>query len=77
MSQISANPAPAPASTGEALAMLTSAARYLAAADPAAMPAAVQAEALQVLEQAGAAGVAARASILAGEVLPGFRTGIQ
>jgi hypothetical protein len=45
--------------------MLTSAARYLAAADPAAMPAATQAQALQVLEQADAIGVAARTSILA------------
>ena len=63
MSQISATQTPA--STAEALAMLTSAARYLAAADPTAMPAAIQAQALQVLEQADAAGVAARSSILA------------
>jgi len=57
-------PAP-PASTSQALAMLTSAARYLAAADAAQLPAEVQAQCLIALERADAIGTAARASILA------------
>jgi hypothetical protein len=59
-------PAPAPpASTGEALGMLTSAMRYLAAAQATQMPTEVQARCLMTLERADAMGTAARASILA------------
>jgi hypothetical protein len=57
-------PAP-PASTGEALAMLTSAMRYLTAAEATQMPAEVQARCLIALEQLDAIETAARASILA------------
>jgi len=59
-----APPAP-PASTSQALAMLTCAASYLAAADPAQLPAEAQAQCLIALERADAIGTAARASILA------------
>ncbi|MGD0063665.1 MAG: DUF222 domain-containing protein [Streptosporangiaceae bacterium] len=54
-----------PASTGEALAMLTSAMRYLAAADATQMPVSEQAECLQALERSDAIETAARASVLA------------
>jgi len=57
-------PAP-PASTSEALGMLTSALAYLAAADATQMPAEVQAQCLYTLERADAMGTAARASVLA------------
>ncbi len=57
-------PAP-PASTSEALGLLTSAMSYLAAADPTQMPTVIQAQALATLERADAMGTAARASILA------------
>ena len=57
-------PAP-PASTGEALGMLTSAMRYLATAQATQMSAEVQAQCLVTLERADAMGTAARASILA------------
>jgi hypothetical protein len=57
-------PAP-PASTGEALGMLTSAMRYLATAPATQMPAEVQARCLITLEQLDAMGTAARARILA------------
>ena len=53
-----------PASTSEALAMLTSAMRYLAAADPTQLTASEQARCLQRLEQADAIEVAARANVL-------------
>ena len=53
-----------PASAGEALEMLQSAIRYLAAADPTAMTAEEQARCLRVLEQANSAGTAARTSVL-------------
>ena len=53
-----------PASAGDALGMLASAMRYLAVADAAQMAAEVQAQCLKGLEQAAAAGTAARASIL-------------
>jgi hypothetical protein len=56
---------PAPASTAEALAMIRAGMGYLAAADPTAMAAAVQAECLQTLEQLDAVETAARARILA------------
>src|ERR1035441_3592298 len=55
-----------PASTREALAMLTSALGYLAAADATQMPASEQAECLAGLERADAIETAARASILGG-----------
>jgi len=59
-------PAPAPpASTSQALGMLTSAMSYLAAAEATQMPAAEQAQCLTALERADAVGTAARASILA------------
>jgi hypothetical protein len=54
----------APASTSDALAMVRAGLGYLAAADPAAMPAQAQAECLQALEQADAIATAARAWIL-------------
>ena len=57
---------PTPASTAEALAMLKSATRYLAAADPTEMAAAEQAECLQSLEEADAVRTAARALIING-----------
>ena len=57
-------PAP-PASTGEALGMLTSAMRYLTAAEATQMPAAEQAQCLITLERLDAMETAARASILA------------
>jgi len=57
-------PAP-PASTSEALGMLTSAMSYLATAEATQMPAQVQAQCLMTLEQADAMETAARASILA------------
>jgi len=53
-----------PSSTAEALEMLRSAMRYLAAADTTAMAAEEQARCLQVMEQATAAGTAARTSVL-------------
>ncbi len=53
-----------PANTDEALGMLTSVMKYLAAADPTAMTAAEQARCLRVLEQATSAGTAARTSVL-------------
>jgi hypothetical protein len=56
---------PAPASTSEALRMLSTAMGYLAAADPAAMTAQTQAECLLALEQLDAVETAARAQILA------------
>jgi hypothetical protein len=55
---------PAPASAAEALAMLTSAASYLATADPAQMSTQAQARCLAGLERAGAIQTAARASVL-------------
>ena len=57
----------APAITSEtgALQLLESALGYLAAADPAQMPAVIQAQALTVLERADARATAARAQILA------------
>ena len=58
-------PALTPASTSEALGMLTSAMGYLAAADPTQMPTAIQAQALTELERADARTTAARAVILA------------
>jgi hypothetical protein len=58
------SPAP-PASTSEALGMLTSAMRYLAAAEATQMPAAEQARCLITLERADAMETAARAFILA------------
>ncbi|MGD0065231.1 MAG: DUF222 domain-containing protein [Streptosporangiaceae bacterium] len=54
----------APASTNEALEMLTSALGYLAAADPTQMPASEQAECLQALERSDAVETAARARVL-------------
>jgi hypothetical protein len=54
----------APASAGQALEMLQSAVRYLAAADPTAMTAEEQARCLRVLEQANSAGTAARTCVL-------------
>jgi hypothetical protein len=53
-----------PGSAAEALEMLMSAMRYLAAADATAMASGEQARCLRVLEQATAAGTAARASVL-------------
>jgi len=53
-----------PASAGQALEMLQSAVRYLAAADPTAMTADEQARCLRVLEQANSAGTAARTCVL-------------
>ena len=57
-------PAP-PASTGEALGMLTAAMSYLAAAEATQMPAAEQAQCLTTLERLDAMETAARALILA------------
>ena len=54
-----------PASTAEAIDMYLASLRHLAAADPAALAAAAQAECLQALEQGDAIGTAARARILA------------
>src|SRR5215470_6398021 len=54
----------APASADEAMAMVHAGLGYLAAADAAAMAAAEQARLLRGLEQADAAGTAARASVL-------------
>jgi hypothetical protein len=56
---------PAPASTTEAMDMVLTGLRHLAAADPTALAAAAQAECLQSLEQADAITTAARARILA------------
>src|ERR1700685_3814178 len=55
---------PALTSTSQALEMLEAAMGYLAAIDATQMPAAAQAQCLQVLEKADAIGTAARASIL-------------
>ncbi len=57
--------APAFASADEALDVLESALRYLAAADATELPAQVQARSLQVLERADAIQAAARSSVLA------------
>src|SRR3989440_9572117 len=57
--------APAFGSVGEALDMVRAALGYLAAADAARLPAAVQAEALRELEQADAAATASRAFLRA------------
>ena len=57
--------APACASVGEALAMVRAGLGYLAAADAARLPAAVQAQVLRELEQTDAAATAARAWFLA------------
>ncbi len=62
---MSTSAAAPPASTSDALAMLTSAMRYLAAADATQMPASEQAECLAGLERADAVETAARASVLA------------
>jgi hypothetical protein len=56
---------PAPASTAEAIDMVLTGLRHLAAADPAALGAQAQAECLQGLEQADAISTAARAWFLA------------
>ena len=56
--------ATAPCSAREALDMVRAGLGYLAAADPARLPAATQAECLRELEQADAAATAARASFL-------------
>ena len=53
-----------PASANQALEMLQSAVRYLAAADPTTMTADEQARCLRVLEQANSAGTAARTCVL-------------
>ena len=55
----------APASTAEAMGMVLTGLRYLAAADPAALAAQAQAECLHGLEQADAISTAARARVLA------------
>ena len=57
--------APAPASVSEAIEMMHAGLGYLAAADAAALGAETQAWCLRALEQAAAAGTAARASVLA------------
>jgi hypothetical protein len=57
--------ATAPASSSEALGMLTAAMGYLAAADPTQMPTVLQAQALATLERVDAMETAARAAILA------------
>src|ERR1700761_6890534 len=54
-----------PANPAEAMDMALTSLRYLAAADPTALPASVQAELLRALEQAGAISTAARAYVLA------------
>jgi hypothetical protein len=64
------NTVPAPASTGEALAMLRAGMSYLAAADPAALAAATQAEALLALEQLDGVQTAARVHVLRPVGLP-------
>jgi hypothetical protein len=56
---------PAPASTAEAMDMVLTGLRHLAAADPTALAAQAQAECLQGLEQADAMSTAARAWFLA------------
>jgi hypothetical protein len=56
---------PAPASTAEAIQMVLTGLRHLAATDPAAMAAQAQAECLLALEQGDAISTAARARILA------------
>jgi Domain of unknown function (DUF222) len=56
---------PAPASTAEAVNMVMTGLRHLAATDPTAMAAQAQAECLQALEQGDAISTAARARILA------------
>ena len=65
---------PTPASTGEALAMLRAGMSYLACADPTALAATIQAEAVQAFEQADAMSTAARAWFLgaftAGRAIP-------
>jgi hypothetical protein len=58
--------APAFASVGEAMDMVSAGLGYLAAADAAQLPAVTQAECLRGLEQADAVATAARASMLAG-----------
>jgi len=55
---------PPPAGTSDALDMILAGYRYLAAADPAAMPAADRARCLQACEQARAAATAAHARVL-------------
>jgi Domain of unknown function (DUF222) len=55
----------APASTAEAMDMVLTGLRYMAAADPTALAVQAQAECLQTLEQADAISTAARARILA------------
>src|ERR1700744_1201742 len=54
-----------PANAAEATDMALTGLRFLASSDPTARPASVQAEILRALEQANAAGVAARAYCLA------------
>ena len=56
---------PAPAATADAVDMVLTGLRHLAAADPTALAAQVQAECLQAFEQAGAITTAARARFLA------------
>ena len=56
---------PAPASTAEAMDMVLTGLRYLAATDPTALSAQAQADCLQTLEQADAMSTAARAWFLA------------
>jgi hypothetical protein len=56
---------PAPASTAEAMDMVLTGLRYLAATDPTALAAQAQAECLQTLERVDAISTAARARILA------------
>src|SRR6202451_1339278 len=56
---------PAPATTAEAMDMVLTGLRHLAATDPTALVAQAQAECLQGLEQADAIATAARARILA------------
>ena len=58
-------PAFAPASVSEAIEMMHAGLGYLAAADAAALGAETQARCLRALEEAAAAGTAARASVLA------------
>src|SRR5271154_1678610 len=55
---------PAPATTAEAMAMVLTGLRHLAATDPTALAAQAQAECLQGLEQADAISTAARARFL-------------
>jgi hypothetical protein len=52
---------PAPASTAEAVAMVLTGLRHLAATDPTALAVRAQAECLQAFEQAGAISTVARA----------------